>query len=265
MRITPLASGSQGNATIVETEQLRLLIDAGLRVDELAARIEATGRRPRDIDAILLTHRHRDHVRGVTDFARTYKARVHALRRTMRSVGSQAGRKLQKLFGDGEDPFAIGDGLRVWPIVVRHDAPQPRAFLLETPTARYGHVTDLGCAVGNVGEFLTACDGLYLEFNHDRDMLLDGEDSPRLKARNLSDEGHLSNDQAAGLLARLRHPRLRHVWLAHLSARNNTPELALAAARRALAEDVDRVQLYIAAQDQPGPTIDLAAAVGSEA
>jgi phosphoribosyl 1,2-cyclic phosphodiesterase len=257
MRITPLASGSAGNATLVETDGVSLLIDAGLRIDELVARLEATGRRPRDVDALLLTHRHRDHVRGATEFASTYRARVHAVRRTMRAVGSQTGQKLRKIFGDEEVPFAVGD-LRIWPIAVRHDAPQTRAFLLETPTCRYGHVTDLGCLEGRVGEYLTACDGLYLEFNHDRDLLLAGPYSPNLKARVLSDEGHLNNEQSRELLARLRHPRLRHVWLAHLSKQNNRPELALAAARAALGDDVERVTLRIAAQDEPGETVDLA-------
>ena len=262
MRITPLASGSAGNATLVEAGGTRLLVDAGLHCADLAERIERTGRRPRDIDAILLTHRHKDHIRGATDFARTYRARVHAVRRTMRSIGSQTRKRLQKVFADTEHSFVIGDDLRIWPVIVRHDAPNPRAFLIESRDGyRYGHATDLGCTEGNIGELLTACDGLYLEFNHDRDMLLASDYAVRLKQRIDSDDGHLNNGQSAELLARLRHPRLRHLWLAHLSKKNNRPELALAQARRALGDDAERVQMHVAQQDAPGDTVDLGAAV----
>ena len=263
MRVTTLGSGSGGNSILLETAKTKLLIDAGLRADEISNRLESIGRRPRDIDGILLTHRHKDHTRGASDFARAHRARIFAVRRTMRVIGSETRRRLQKLLADGFYRAELFPGISVWPIEVRHDAPQTRAFLIETPTCRYGHVTDLGCLEGRVGEVLTACDGLYLEFNHDEEMVRRSKYPLQLKNRILSDDGHLSNAQGAELLRRIADPRLRCLWLAHLSQVTNDPELAQRAASAALEDKLGNqapnVQVVVASQSEPGPTIDLSA------
>ena len=254
MRITPLASGSQGNSVLIESPEVRVLIDVGIAHKDIEERLRLAGVAPRSIDAVLVTHRHRDHARGVTDFCRANRARVYATRRTARSVGSQV-HKLVRRIEPGR-PFTIGD-LGVIAVPVSHDAPDTVAVLIERGPLRYGHATDLGCADGPIGDYLTHCTGLFLEFNHDLAMLRAGPYAPHLKHRIAGDRGHLSNDQAAELLTRLRHDRLRHLWLAHLSRANNRPELARAAALRALGPG-SVVTVHVALQDAPSPMVELA-------
>ncbi len=245
MRIVPLASGSSGNATLVEAGGTRLLIDAGLSPRALEGRLRLADVDPESVDALFVTHRHHDHIRGATACAVRWRAKVYATRRTARGIGSEAQKLVRRV--ELGVPFAVGS-LRLLPIPVEHDAPETAALLVEHGTLRFGHATDLGCARGPVGELLTDCDALQLEFNHDRELLDAGSDPPHLKRRIRSDEGHLANDQAAELLEALAHAGLRQVWLAHLSSRNNRPELALAAARRAL-EGRARASVVVAERD----------------
>ncbi|MFO1054588.1 MAG: MBL fold metallo-hydrolase [Planctomycetota bacterium] len=247
MRIVPLASGSLGNATLVESGRARLLIDAGLRVDELEMRLRGIGVEPRSIDALFVTHRHHDHIRGATHFAHRHRVRIHATPLTARSIGTEAHRRIKRI--EPLQPFRCGD-LELLAIPLEHDAPQTCALRVDDGHARYGHATDLGCDSGPIRDLLHGCDVLLLEFNHDLARLAEGGDPPLLKQRISSPKGHLDNRAAAALLAHLAGPRLQHVWLAHLSRRNNLPELALAAARDAL-HDRPGVEIAIALQDRP--------------
>jgi phosphoribosyl 1,2-cyclic phosphodiesterase len=256
MRITPLASGSAGNALLVEAAGTRLLIDAGLHVDELERRLELVGLRPERIDALFLTHRHKDHVRGATDFARRHKTKVRTTRRTARALGTEVLRRLVRI--DFERPFEVG-GLRLRAVPLRHDAPDTAGLLVEAEGRRFGYATDLGSFDAATVDAFTGCNGLFLEFNHCRDLLLAGEDPPHLKRRILGPLGHLSNQDAELLLARLAHPRLAAVWLGHLSQRNNRPERAIAAARRALA-GCPAAAIHVAEQDRPLAPVALGAA-----
>ncbi len=252
MRITTLASGSQGNAVLLESRRLRLLIDVGLERKELEDRLQSIDVPPRTIDAALLTHRHADHMRGATEFCSRHKVRVYAPRATARRLGTECGKRIQRIVP--LEWFGVGH-LRVMPVPVEHDAPNTVAYLVEDGPIRYGHVTDLGSTHGHVRQLLTHCTGLYLEFNHDPELLQNGEYPPNLKKRIAGPRGHLSNAQAADLLAALAHPRLQHVWLAHLSRRNNRPELAVAAARDALSGS--RVEFVVAMQDEVGAPVEL--------
>jgi phosphoribosyl 1,2-cyclic phosphodiesterase len=244
VRIVPLASGSQGNSTLLESRGVRLLIDAGLPVDELEQRLGAAGVRPRQVNALFVTHRHQDHLRGATELSARHRIAVYTTRRTARAIGSEARRHVRRI--EPNHPFAIGH-LRGLAIPVCHDAPETMALLVEDGPLRYGHATDLGCADGAIGYVLQDCTALLLEFNYDERMLEAGSDPPHLKRRIGGHRGHLGNAQAAALLTRLAHPRLRHVFVAHVSERNNTPELALAAARAALGPD-HRARVVLAAQ-----------------
>jgi phosphoribosyl 1,2-cyclic phosphodiesterase len=254
MRITPLSSGSQGNALLVECGRVRLLVDAGLHVDELEARLRAIGVRPKDIDYLFLTHRHKDHIRGSTELCRRWRIRILTTRSTARSLGTECHRLIRRI--EPERPVEVG-GFQLWAVPVAHDAPETMALLVDDGTFRYGHATDLGSIGGAINDYLTCCDVLFLEFNHDPGLLAAGPYPGPLKRRIGGTLGHLSNEQGAALLRRLAHPRLAHVWLAHLSATNNRPELALAAARAALPLGCT-ARLAIAAQEQPSPAVDLA-------
>ncbi len=245
MRVIPLASGSQGNSTFVEGGGTRMLIDAGLACVELERRLEAVGVAPKSIDAIYITHRHKDHIRGATKFGIRYKTRIYGTRRTVRLVGSECHKRIRRV--EPGQSFEVGD-LACRAIPVAHDAPDTTALLVEHEGVRYGHATDLGVVDTPILEIMQDCTGLYLEFNHDLDMLMDGPYPAHLKRRVAGDEGHLSNAQARDLLCQLNHSGLKQVWLAHLSAKNNTHELALAAAGEVVG---DAVALSVAVQAEP--------------
>lgn len=250
MRIIPLASGSLGNATLVETARTRLLIDAGLPIDELERRLQSVGAPPKSIDALFVTHRHHDHIRAATAMAARHRTRIWATPRTARALGSEAHRRIRRIA-----PLAsfVQDDLELCAIPLSHDAPETCALRVDDGHCRYGHATDLGVFDELLIERLGLCEALLLEFNHDRALLAAGNDPPELKARILAPTGHLANDDAAALLARLVQPRLRCVWLAHLSRRNNRPALALAAARGAWPGDAPgsaAVRIEVAEQDR---------------
>lgn len=261
LSITPLASGSRGNATVVSGRGTRLLIDAGLPEKELRARMSASGIEPDSIDWVVPTHRHSDHVSGVADFVRSTRARILAMRATARVLGSEVRKRVvearpDKLFE--LTPRREEHGLCVWLHEVPHDAPQTVTLRVSCGGVRYGHLTDCGHVREDLPAFLSDCDGLLIEFNHDRDQLFGGKDPDYLKRRISSPTGHLPNDEAATLLGKVCSDRLQHVWLAHLSQRNNTPDSALAAARRAVEHRTD-LPITVLEQDRPAPTVRLGA------
>lgn len=231
VRITPLASGSAGNATLVHSGATTLLIDCGLKPEELEARLDAVGVKPKQLRAILLTHRHRDHIRGTTEFAAKHKIRIRGTRLTVRRVGSEARRRVHLVAPGGE--CTEGD-LRARCFPLSHDVPETMGWRVYDGRCVYAHATDLGCADPTVVEGMTRCHALLLEFNYDEQLLDEGPYAAALKNRVRSDRGHLSNRQATDLLRQLVWPGLRQVFVAHVSATNNSPELALAAAREAL-------------------------------
>ena len=249
-QVTPLASGSQGNAVLVHAGDRLLLVDAGLPVDTIEERLAAVDVRARQVDALLLTHRHRDHIRGAADFVRRHKTRVISTRRTLRSLPNDLHRRYHAIVPG--TPRAVG-AVQVLAFALSHDAPDTVGFRLNAENRSYGHATDLGRFDDGVVSALTHCHELYLEFNHDRQLLNDGPYPPLLKRRIASDWGHLANDSAADLLRELSWPGLEHVFLAHLSQHNNRPELALDAARRALLGTDALPRLTVARQEVPTP------------
>ena len=231
LEVVPLASGSQGNAVAVRYGERALLIDAGLECEELEGRLRSIDLAPGRVDALLLTHRHRDHIRGVADFVRRHKSRVIATRRTIRSLPNDLHRRYQVI--QPHSPRKVG-GVTVHAFPLQHDAPDTVGFRLHYGRDRYGHATDLGRLDTPVVDGLTRCNTLYLEFNHDLELLWNGPYEAHLKRRIAGDWGHLDNGAAAELLGRVAWPGLARVWLAHLSRANNRPDLALAAAHDAL-------------------------------
>jgi phosphoribosyl 1,2-cyclic phosphodiesterase len=249
MHILPLASGSQGNSLLLEANGQRLLIDAGLEVEDLEARLRAVGEAPSSIDGVLMTHRHRDHRRGVAAFCKKYGTRVYGTRSTLRSVCNTLHNRKRRIQPD--HPFEIG-GVDVHPVALSHDAPETVGFRFDDGDHRFAMATDLGCDAGAIREVFVDLDALLLEFNYEPELLAEGPYSPQLRARVASERGHLSNQQAADLLAALSCARLQRVWVAHVSRNNNRPELALTAARGALGPDC-RAEVVLAAQDVPSP------------
>ncbi|MEW6219205.1 MAG: MBL fold metallo-hydrolase [Thermodesulfobacteriota bacterium] len=256
MRFCVLGSGSKGNATFVEAGGIRLLIDAGLSGAEIRRRLAERGIDIESLSAILLSHEHIDHCRSVALLARRHRLAVHGTAATL----AAAAERLQGLSGCQElvpgCALSVGS-LTILPFAVCHDAADPVGFVLEERGARLGVCTDSGTVTRLMRHRLAGCHGLVLESNHEPELLRTGPYPPRLKQRVAGQEGHLSNQEAAGLLADLLHDRLSHVVLAHLSEINNRPDHALAAAEQSLAAAPWRPRLAVASQETAGELVEL--------
>jgi phosphoribosyl 1,2-cyclic phosphodiesterase len=233
MRFASLGSGSEGNGLVVEAGATRILIDCGFGVRDAALRLARLGLAPESLAAILVTHEHNDHAGGVPAFAARFGIAVWATFGTL-TVAGDAFDGVAQLYGfDSHDAFAIGE-LQVIPFPVPHDAREPVQYVVSDGAARVGVLTDIGASTPYVESVLSGCDALVLECNHDLDMLAVSDYPNSLKQRIAGRFGHLHNEAAADLLARLDRTRLKHVIAAHLSKQNNRPELARAALARAL-------------------------------
>ncbi len=240
MRFALLGSGSEGNGLVVQAGRTVVLMDCGFSVAETAARLSRLGLEPAQLSGIIVTHEHSDHISGVARLSRQHGIPVWMTHGTLRMHLGQAGR-----FGvSGEMPevteidphaaFDIGE-LQVHPYIVPHDAAEPVQYVFGGDGApRLGVLTDAGCATPHIEAMLNGCDALVLECNHDEAMLANGDYPSFLKQRVAGRLGHLSNAEAARLLARLDTSRLKHIAAAHLSSKNNTPELAVEALSAAL-------------------------------
>jgi phosphoribosyl 1,2-cyclic phosphodiesterase len=250
-----LASGSKGNAIYVSDGDTAILVDAGLSGIEIAKRMHAAGLQMESLKAILVSHEHSDHVRGVGVLARRHRLPVYITPGTAAAAGSQLGH-IDDLrhFETGRD-FSI-DGLVIHPFATSHDAQDPSGFTIAQNSHKIGIATDMGIATGMVKEHLKACSVLVLEANHDPTMLIEGPYPWPLKQRIKSRNGHLSNQDSRDLLAEIKHDGLCHVILAHLSETNNTPEKALQTTLQAL-DAQDRFQLHVACQDHCGDLLIL--------
>jgi len=223
VRIASLGSGSKGNGTLVENDNTCLLIDLGFGIKDTVGRLHRLGRTPRDITAILVTHEHGDHISGVAQFARKFDLPVFMTPGTYspKKVGQLP--KLKHI--NCHRSFTVGS-ITVEPVPVPHDAKEPCQFLMSSGNHRIGILTDLGHVTPFVEMQYEHCDALLLECNHDPQMLRDGPYPWPLKNRVGGIHGHLSNEQAAGLLRKVQLSRLQHLVVSHISQQNNTPEAA---------------------------------------
>jgi phosphoribosyl 1,2-cyclic phosphodiesterase len=269
-RISILASGSTGNATLLETERTTLLIDAGLGRREILRRFEALGRpQPERVDAILITHEHSDHSSAVAQLARHWNCPAYLTEPTHREIvkmyaedAGKPGRKatIERVqYIQGGKKFQIGD-IEVNPFDIPHDAKEPVGFTFRTNGIKVAIVTDLGYLPRHVQEHLRETDFLILESNHDLEKLKLGPYPWHIKMRIKDDLGHLSNETVSKFLADSDafDGRARYVVLAHLSEQNNDPNIAELSAKQALesrpAEFAFRGTLHIASQHIPlGP------------
>lgn len=229
MRVCLLASGSKGNSVFVESGTTKLLIDAGLSARELLHRLAAIGTEGRELDAILISHEHSDHIRGAGALARKLKIPLLVSHQTFQAGSASIG-KTEIIEFESGCPFTFND-IRVDPFSITHDACDPVGFMIECEEGKIGIATDLGIATGLVKQKLKGCRALVVESNHDEEMLVNGPYPWHLKQRIRSRHGHLSNSESASLLDEIIHTGLEAVFLAHLSEVNNDPGIALDTAR----------------------------------
>lgn len=222
MRFASLGSGSKGNGTLVEWGNTCVLVDCGFSLRETEQRLARLGRRPEQLTAILVTHEHTDHLRGVMPLARCYGIAVIMTAGTAHGGRLGAGNQLRLIDGDGE--FGVGD-LGVTPVAVPHDARQPVQYVFRSGRHTLGLLTDLGAITPHVVENYRRCDGLLLEANHDAAMLAGGTYPPSVKQRVGGPWGHLNNCQAAEFLGSIERDRLQTLVIGHISQRNNRPAL----------------------------------------
>jgi phosphoribosyl 1,2-cyclic phosphodiesterase len=246
MRFAFLGSGSEGNSLLVQAGSTTLMLDCGFSVNETVSRLARLGLQAEQINGILVTHEHSDHIGGVARLARKFKLPVWMTHGTLLTQ--------QAAFADiavtelnPHHRIAIGD-IEVQPFLVPHDAREPVQYVFSDGERRLGVLTDTGHITPHIEASLAGCHALVLECNHDEEMLRGGRYPPSLKQRVGGRFGHLSNRQAAGLLATLDTGRLQHIVAAHLSKQNNQPELASQALSAVLA--CKEEEIVIASQSE---------------
>ena len=258
LMICSLASGSSGNCIYVESGDTAVLLDAGISGSRTAERLAAIGRAEKEIAAVLLSHDHSDHTHAAGILSRRFKSPVYATAGTLSVRGDRLGRC------EGQETFAPGDTLEFGDILIEthptpHDAVEGVAFVVQCAGLRFGVLTDLGHVFPELIELISGLDGMLIESNYDPEMLASGIYPPDLKDRIRGPNGHLSNQEAAGLVASCSGEQLQCVLLGHLSQNNNTPRAALDCFTSRVREDerFREIPVHVAPRHTHGPAVIL--------
>lgn len=258
MKFSVLASGSTGNSLFIETEQTRILVDAGLSGKQLENRLKQIDVDPSTISAIFVSHEHIDHVRGLGVMSRRYQIPIYMNEATWSSLPSSVGQipeEVQNIFETGAS-LEFHD-LHVESIPISHDAAEPMGFFFGSGKETLAICTDLGYVNQRIVDQVSGVDTLIWESNHDVEMLRMGAYPWNVKRRILSDVGHLSNEDAGAALTEIIKGMGEHIYLAHLSKDNNLSELAHLTVKNILEETgmkVGRdVHLWPTYDDRPTP------------
>ena len=258
-----IASGSSGNCLYVGTDTTHVLVDAGVSCKRILAGLSSFGIDGKDIQAILVTHEHSDHISGIGVLSRKFHIPVYATCKTVgeiqrcRSLGDLS--KSSFFAIEPGRPFNIGN-IRVDAFSIPHDAADPVSYTFESEGSKIGIATDLGCFDDMIVHSLENSDLLYLEANHDVRMLQAGPYPYPLKQRILGSRGHLCNEMTGKLVSLLRSEHLKHVILGHLSKENNYPDLVLQTLLlEAFSEPEERQQpdVFVAPRDEASALVTL--------
>ena len=249
LNVTTLGSGSAGNCSLVESPQSRVLIDGGLSARQITLRLAELGVDPSQLDGILVTHEHCDHIQGLEVLLKKFDIPLYANSLTAEAMGEKLAKRT-RIFQTGSE-FTVKD-ITVQTFSVPHDAAEPTGFVLNHEESVLGFCTDLGFATKLVFERLRFAQTILIETNHDEKMLQNDPRRPwSLKQRIMSRHGHLSNAAAASVLEQLLGNGLRRAILAHLSRDCNTPEIAIQTVRGQLSRaGEESVEIFCAAQDR---------------
>jgi len=257
VKFASLGSGSEGNALLISTQagttKTTVMLDCGFGIRETERRLARLNMTPGDLTGIIVTHEHQDHIGGVFKFARRHRLPVWLTFGTYQATRDRCDDVDIHFCRDG-GIFSIDD-LEFSSYTVPHDAREPVQYVASDGASRLGVLTDAGHATSHLIAALSACDALMLECNHDRQMLRDSTYPPSLKQRIGGDYGHLSNQTAGEILNELDKSRLKRIVGAHLSLKNNTPELARVALTDVVA---DSIEVMIACQEEGFGWVDVA-------
>jgi phosphoribosyl 1,2-cyclic phosphodiesterase len=252
MRFASLGSGSKGNSTVVESDTACVMVDCGFGLRNACTRLERIGKSPEDLTAIIVTHEHSDHWKGIGALSAKYNIPVYLSAGSLKAKEIQSGEALFNCIDSHKD-FYVGD-VCIKPVPVPHDAREPIQYILSNGKVQLGILTDLGHFTPHVVSSYSKCDALLLECNYDEDMLLDGPYPRFLKDRVSGMYGHLSNRQAADLLLALDLSRLKTLVIGHISAKNNDVSLIKAAIEPLCGEDI---VLSFADQESGSPWMEI--------
>ena len=250
MKIGSIASSSSGNCIYAGSDTTNILVDCGISKKRIKEGLNIFGLDLSDIDGILITHEHIDHIKGLGVVSREINVPIYATKETIYEIkkSKSLGNINNNLFKSisGEEEFDVGD-IRILPISSNHDASNSVVYTMQDQNDKVALVTDLGSFDYNMIEALSGTKALLLEANHDKKMLEVGKYPYELKKRVSSDYGHLSNEQCGELIVNIYHSGLEKVFLGHLSDENNFPELAYATVDLMLRENnIYNVQLEVA-------------------
>ncbi len=266
MRLCSIASGSSGNCIYVGSDATHLLIDVGISGKRTECGLNSLGIDGRDLDGILVTHEHADHISGLGVLARKFGIPIYATAGTIKSIKDSTG--LGKVEDDlfhevkADEKLVIKD-LTINPMGISHDAAEPVAYRIGYGSKKVGICTDLGIYNDYTVESLKGMDALFVEANHDVNMLQVGPYPYYLKQRILGERGHLSNENSGRLLSRVLHDKLQAIVLGHLSKENNLPELAYEAVRMEITMgdnpyNANDFYMQVAARSEVSPVIHIA-------
>lgn len=223
LKLTSFCSGSKGNCTLVQNGKNNLLIDAGINPNTLNKYLSCFSLTLYDIDGILLTHEHNDHIKGLDVLSKYVPVYSHAA--TLEALETKVDIPLKNRMETEPQTFGIGT-LDITPFVTCHDAACPYGFVIKDCESSIAYLTDTGYISKGIMNAIKGCKTAFIESNHDKDMLIQGKYPYYLKQRILSDKGHLSNAECALTVSKLLENGAENIMLAHLSEQNNLPELA---------------------------------------
>lgn len=247
MLVSVLASGSEGNSTFIETEDTKILIDAGMNTKYIKTRLSELGVDIKEIDYILMTHNHNDHIAALATFLKQSPAKLVTTKSMIETLDSI---KNYDNIMIHENDLEIGK-TKIRPFKTSHDAIDSRGYLVEDESSSVVYMTDTGYLNQKFFDMLYDKNIYIMEANHDVEMLINGRYPKWLKSRILSDQGHLSNNAAGFYLSKLIGPNTKKVILAHLSKENNTEETALKTVKKTLKEyEVDFDDIIVARQKE---------------
>jgi phosphoribosyl 1,2-cyclic phosphodiesterase len=242
MRFALLGSGSAGNGLVAQAGNTSILLDCGFSLRETTLRLARLQLEPRHLAAILVTHEHEDHARSAYRLASTWGLPLYLTYGTFCAIGPPPEGVDVRII-DSHRAFIVDD-LEVHPYPVPHDAREPVQYVFSDGDRRLGVLTDTGSSTPHIEAMLSGCEALVLECNHDLDLLMNNRRYPYpLKQRISGAFGHMDNEQAANLLSRLDRSHLQHLVAAHLSTKNNAPQLARAALQAVLGCEAEWIKV----------------------